>query len=85
MISQDRLRRGIVDKLASRDPASSICPSDVAREMGGADDWRDLMPAVREAAAHLAERGVVTVTQKDAVVDVVAARGPIRIRRGPQW
>lgn len=85
MISQDRLRRGIVDKLASRAPESSICPSDVARELGGADDWRELMPAVREAAAHLAESGIVTVTQKDTVVDAVTARGPIRIRRGHRW
>ncbi|WP_291313819.1 DUF3253 domain-containing protein [Corynebacterium sp. UBA2622] len=79
------IQAGIVDKLASRTPESSICPSDVARELGGADDWRELMPAVREAAPHLAESGIVIATQKNDVVDAVAARGPIRFRRGPRW
>ncbi|MCT1664633.1 DUF3253 domain-containing protein [Corynebacterium sanguinis] len=84
MVSAERLREGIVDKLAARAAESSICPSEVARELGD-DTWRDLMPAVREAAAHLARQGVVAATQGDNVVQADGAKGPIRIRRGPQW
>ncbi|WKD56995.1 hypothetical protein CAPI_02105 [Corynebacterium capitovis DSM 44611] len=83
-MTEDELGRGIVEKLDARAPESSICPSDVARELGG-DAWRDLMPAVRAAAARLAERGTVVATQGHTTVDAESARGPIRIRRGPAW
>ena len=78
------LRRAIVDKLAARAEASSICPSEVAREHGG-DDWRDLMDPVRAAAGELVERGIVVITQGDQTVDLATVKGPIRIRRGTQW
>ncbi|QPK83657.1 DUF3253 domain-containing protein [Corynebacterium qintianiae] len=84
MVSVEELRRGVVDKLAARAPETSICPSDVARELGD-ENWRELMPAVRAAAAHLAEDGTVVATQGDDVVDAETAKGPIRIRRGPSW
>ncbi|WP_375544439.1 DUF3253 domain-containing protein [Corynebacterium sanguinis] len=84
VVSAEHLREGIVDKLAARAAESSLCPSEVARNLGD-DSWRDVMPAVREAAAQLALRGVVVATQGDTVVQADAAKGPIRIRRGPQW
>lgn len=61
---------------------SSICPSDVARAVGG-EEWRDRMPDVRRVAADLASREVVVVTQKGERVSIADARGPVRIRRGP--
>ena len=57
----------------------SLCPSEVAR--AAADDWRPLMPAIREAAARLAKADKVLVTQKGHGVDALTARGPIRIRK----
>lgn len=78
------LRRAIVDKLAARAETSSICPSEVARDLSG-DDWRDLMEPVRQAAGQLVEPGVVVITQGDQTVDLATVTGPIRIRRGPQW
>lgn len=78
------LRRAIVDKLAARAETSSICPSEVARDLGG-DEWRDLMEPVRQAAGELVERDVVVITQGDQTVDLATVKGPIRIRRGPQW
>ncbi len=78
------LRRAIVDKLAARAETSSICPSEVARDLGG-DTWRDLMEPVRQAAGELVQRGIVIITQGDETVDLATAKGPIRIRRGPQW
>ena len=72
----------IVEKLAARDAPSSICPSEVARELGG-DDWRDLMQPVRDAAQELVRAGTVIITQGSETVDLETVKGPIRIRRGP--
>jgi hypothetical protein len=74
------LEQRILDLLAARAPTSSICPSDVARDVAP-DDWRPLMQPVRDAAARLAAAGRVLITQGDEVVDVRTARGPVRIRR----
>ncbi|PCE15800.1 hypothetical protein AUC47_13125 [Microbacterium sp. SZ1] len=61
---------------------TSICPSDVARTVGG-DSWRTLMPDVRRVAAQLADDGQVVVTQKGSAVSIRDARGPVRIVKGP--
>lgn len=61
---------------------SSICPSDVARTVGG-EAWRGLMPDVRRVAAELADDDQVVVTQKGSAVSIRDARGPVRIVRGP--
>lgn len=42
------------------------------------------MPKVRAAAARLAKKGKVVVTQKRTVVDALEAKGPIRIRLNDQ-
>jgi hypothetical protein len=76
----DPLETAIGDLLAHRDEGKTICPSEAARAVGGRE-WRDLMPAAREAAARMAERGQVVVTQKGREVDATEARGPIRIGR----
>jgi Protein of unknown function (DUF3253) len=39
------------------------------------------MDEVRAAAGRLAVRGEVDITQGGRVVDIAAARGPVRIRR----
>lgn len=66
--------------LARRAEGATICPSEAAREVGG-DDWRDLMQPARDAARELVDAGEVEVTQRGEVVDVMTARGPVRIRR----
>src|ERR1700759_540620 len=76
-ISNAQIEACIRALLEKRAP-SSICPSDVARALAP-DDFRPLMPRVRSAAARLVRRGEVLVTQKGEAVDVVTARGPIRI------
>lgn len=76
-----QLERAIAELLAKRDKGKTICPSEAARAVGGKREWRDLMPAAREAAARLADRGEIVVTQKGETVDALKARGPIRIRR----
>lgn len=61
---------------------SSICPSDVARAVGG-ESWRSHMDDVRRVAAALADRDEIVVTQKGKPVRIDGARGPVRIIRGP--
>jgi len=64
--------------LTRRREGSSICPSDVARTVGG-DTWRDSMDDVRRIAGALAAQGDVVVTQKGEPVRIDHARGPVRI------
>jgi len=63
------LERVILHLLSQRAPGKSICPSDAARA-ARPDSWRPLMDDVRAAAGRL-------------VVDIGAARGPVRIRIHP--
>ena len=73
--------RAILDLLARRAPGLTICPSEAARALVPDDgDWRARMHEVRAAAAVLADRGALEVTQSGRVVDVRTARGPVRLR-----
>lgn len=67
--------------LRHRGEDKTICPSDVARAVGG-DGWRPLMPLARDVAADLAEQGLVEVRQGGQRVDLDTVKGPIRIARG---
>jgi hypothetical protein len=75
------LEQSIIALLDARDAGKTICPSDVARALGPADGWRDLMQPARDAAGRLVAAGEVEITQGGEVVDLATARGPIRIRR----
>ena len=68
----------ILALLAVRAPKTA-CPSEVARTLS--DDWRPLMPAIREAAARMPD---VVATQGGTPVDPLAARGPIRLSLRPR-
>lgn len=73
--------RSIGTLLEQRDQGKTICPSEVARDLGGDVDFRPLMPLVRDAARAMVARGELEVTQSGEVVDLDSARGPIRLRR----
>jgi hypothetical protein len=61
---------------------SDICPSDVARELATrlGTEWRDLMRPVRLIAAELAREGRLEILQNGKRVDIIDARGPVRLR-----
>lgn len=81
----DRAAATIRALLRKRD-GSSICPSDVARAIGGEGEaWRTRMPDVRRVAASMADREEVVVTQKGVAVRLDEVRGPVRINRGPEF
>jgi hypothetical protein len=73
------LEQRILEMLAPRAAGATMCPSEVARAVGG-EDWRGLMEPVREAARRLVARGAVDIVQGGHVVDPSTARGPIRLR-----
>ncbi len=67
--------------LRHRDPASTICPSDAARVVGGAS-WRELMDTARAVAAELTRQGTLVVRQHGELVDITEAVGAVRLARG---
>lgn len=79
-MNSDMIRECILKQVQQRGPDKSICPSEVARELGG-ETWRSLMPLVREVGADLAQSGAIVVTQKGIPVDPQTARGPIRYKQ----
>ena len=60
-------------------PDKSICPSDVARALGG-EAWRTLMHPVRMAAVALSEAGRIEILRKGKPVAPSEMRGVIRLR-----
>lgn len=76
----DELETAILALLEQRADGATICPSEVARQVGG-DAWRDLMEPVRSAARRLVARDEVSIVQNGRVVDPSTAKGPIRIRK----
>ncbi len=62
-----------MDLAHRRGGGATFCPSEAARAL--AEDWRPLMPRVRQVAARLPLRA----TQAGVEVDQVAAKGPIRL------
>jgi len=78
----DERAAATIRALVRKRSESSICPSDVARAIGG-ESWRSRMDDVRRVAAELAGRDEIVVTQKGEAVRIEDARGPVRISRGP--
>ncbi len=80
----DRLASATRALLHHRKPDATICPSDVARVVGGSG-WRAILDEARSVIGELARAGTVRITQKGQDVDFGTARGPVRVARGPSW
>ncbi|WP_103763387.1 MULTISPECIES: DUF3253 domain-containing protein [Roseovarius] len=72
-MTDDEISDGLMRLARARGAGRTFCPSEAARALS--EDWRDLMPRVREVAAGLP----LVATQKGVAVDPVAAKGPIRL------
>ncbi len=77
----EQIEAKIVALLEARDAGKTICPSDAARALAGAADFRPLMESVRARAREMAARGELEITQGGRKVDPGSARGAIRLGR----
>jgi len=79
--------------LSDSETNSTICPSEVPRRLHKEDskaypDWRGMMVEVRDIVWREVEAGRVEVTQggeSRRLEERESIRGPIRVRRGPNW
>jgi hypothetical protein len=74
-----RAREMTLSLLASRPADATICPSEVARAIAPADDWRVAMPVVHSAVDRLLEEGAVRLSWKGR--PLAERAGPYRIAR----
>jgi len=72
------LEIAIMELLASRPHSETICPSDAARLVCGAD-WERVAEPARAAARRLSVEGRVVITQDGRRVDPSTAKGSFRI------
>jgi hypothetical protein len=77
-----RIEEEILRRLRQRQPDQTMCPSEVARALGGSR-WRSLMQPVRDAAWRLQAAGVLVVLQQGSPVTREHARGPVRLGLAP--
>ena len=76
-----RVRAAFLDLLAERSPGKTFCPSEVARRVFPAGEWRGQMGVVREVGHGMVEEGILVARQRGQVVAPGTARGPIRYGR----
>lgn len=79
--SPAEIERTLLDLVAARGPGKTICPSEVARALGGPhpDGWSPLMSPVRRVAVALMKEGRVVIRRKGRPVDPDDFRGVYRI------
>jgi len=65
--------------LGGRKPGRTICPSDVARIVGG-PKWRTLLALVREQAVMMMTRGDLEILRRGHVVQDEPTQGVLRYR-----
>ena len=79
-----QIEAALLAMIAQRGEQASACPSEVARALAP-EDWRDLMPRVRQVAGGLALRGLLDISQGGKSVSATTLphgpwKGPIRVR-----
>jgi len=83
-LSDKQIEAALLALIAQRGHRASACPSEVARALSP-DDWRVLMPRVRQVAGQLAQRGMLDISQGGQSVSPLTLpdgpwNGPIRVR-----
>ncbi|MGL4811953.1 MAG: DUF3253 domain-containing protein [Beijerinckiaceae bacterium] len=75
------IEKTVLQLAHARGADKTICPSEVARELGGGhpDQWGPLMQPVRRVAVRLAKAGRITILRKGKMVDPDDFRGVYRI------
>lgn len=73
----------MAERLDTLAEGRSLDPTEIARAIAGPDEkrWRLLMPAIREVAVSLAEKGSAAILRKGRIVDPREFKGVYRIAR----
>jgi len=80
-MDESEIERTMLELVAARGSAASICPSEVARALADETHWRSLMGLVRQVAIRLADAGKIEILRKGKPVPRDAVRGVIRLRQ----
>ncbi len=75
----ERVEAEILRQTEARGAAGSVSPEDIARALD-AENWRALLPAVRQGAVRLLRAGRIDVLRKGKPVAEAEIRGVIRLR-----
>jgi hypothetical protein len=75
-----KIEEALLSLLDKRSRGSSICPSEVARELFP-ENWEQSMERVRRAVRRLAVAQKVSVTQQNVPVRDLNFKGPIRVKK----
>ncbi|MDP4003008.1 DUF3253 domain-containing protein [Methylobacterium sp. NEAU K] len=75
------IEAAILGLVAERGVGKTVCPSEVARAIGGLhpDGWGPLMQPVRRVAVRLAQAGRIAILRKGKPVDPEDFRGIYRL------
>lgn len=76
-----RTRECLLQLLQQATRGQGVCPRDAARALADrlGTEWRDLMRPVRLVAAELAREGRLDILQDGKHVNILDARGPVRL------
>jgi hypothetical protein len=74
-----RIDAAIMALLRSRRSGASVCPSDLARIVGG-KTWRAMLPVVRDRAVRMSARGRIAILRRGRVIKENPTRGVLRYR-----
>lgn len=80
--SEDLIAETILRLLAARGPGKTVCPSEVARDIGGSQPevWSPMMQPVRRIAVQMTKAGQIAILRKGKPVeDVDDFRGIYRL------
>ncbi|WP_313913778.1 DUF3253 domain-containing protein [Tahibacter sp.] len=68
-------------ELLRADGGGGLCPTDAARLLADSlcMEWRELMRPVRLVAVELAREGLLEILQNGEHVNILDARGPVRL------
>jgi hypothetical protein len=70
-VTEAEIEAAMLRLVAERGPGKTICPSEVARALGGPhpDGWSPLMPPVRRVAVRLTKAGRIAILRKGRPVE----------------
>lgn len=76
--SKQEIRNRILTFTKKRGLESSVCPSEVTRDLFS-DVWRNHLDDVKNVAGELQNEKLIKITQKGRDVRIDEAKGPIRL------